>query len=67
LETSRNEYRRLKKELEMVLEGKLDDKLGEICKKIDEYVYFGLNTDIFSITFLFPERMLVKSKNRLFM
>jgi uncharacterized membrane protein (DUF106 family) len=47
LETSRNEYRKLKKEFDMVLEGKLDDKLGEICKKIDEYVYFELNAGIF--------------------
>lgn len=36
LETSRKEYQALKKELALVEEGKLDDKLGEICKRIDE-------------------------------
>ena len=36
LETSRREYQILKKEVELIQEGKLDDKLLDMCKKIDE-------------------------------
>jgi predicted component of type VI protein secretion system len=36
LESSRREYQKLKKELDLVQDGKLDDRLPEICKRIDE-------------------------------
>ena len=36
LEESKKEWFSLKKELELVKQGKLDDKLVEMCKKIDE-------------------------------
>nr|CAH0105337.1 unnamed protein product [Daphnia galeata] len=36
LETSRKDYQKLKKELDLVQDGKLDDRLPEICKRIDE-------------------------------
>ncbi|KAI9562025.1 hypothetical protein GHT06_012990 [Daphnia sinensis] len=36
LESSRREYQKLKKELDLVQEGKLDDRLPEISKQIDE-------------------------------
>jgi hypothetical protein len=42
LETSRKEYDALKKELALVEEGKLDDKLDEICKRIDEYNFVSI-------------------------
>ena len=36
MESSRKEYQCLKKEIELIQEGKLDDKLFDMCKKIDE-------------------------------
>jgi len=36
LESSRREYQVLKKEVKQIEDGKLDDKLQEMCKKIDE-------------------------------
>ena len=36
LESSRREYQLLKKELDLVQDGKLDDQLPDICKRIDE-------------------------------
>lgn len=36
LESSRREYQKLKKELDLVQDGKLDDRLPEISKQIDE-------------------------------
>lgn len=40
VESTRNEYKNLKKELELVQAGNLDDQLQEICKRIDELVEY---------------------------